>query len=171
MRQQFWTGVRLVGEMRRQRVGDPTMQRLALSAQHGAIGRVLDEGVLEDIGGLRGASPREYQVSLDQLEQRRVEGLGRPVRDDRQQGVWELPPDRGSDLGDLLARGQAIQPGQQRRLERGGDRDRRQRSFGVQAAGLGRSRRMALQHRPCDLLDEQRHALGVIEDLVQDRRR
>ena len=81
----------------------------------------------------------------------------------------EFPANRGRDLGYVAGRGQPVEPGQQRLLERGRDRHGRQRSRERVVVALI-PEQIGLQHGPGQLLDEQGHAVGLGDDLVEHRR-
>ena len=79
----------------------------------------------------------------------------------------ELAPERRADLRHLARRRQAIEPRQQRGVQRRRDRQRRHRPrHRVVIAGV--REHAALEHGLGQLLDEQRHAVGALDDLVGD---
>ena len=81
--------------------------------------------------------------------------------------MGELAPERGADLGDLLDRGEAVEAGEQRVVQRRWDRERRQRAG--QLPAVARVREQAqFQHGLGQLLDEQGHAVGARHDLRRD---
>jgi hypothetical protein len=84
--------------------------------------------------------------------------------------VREFPANSGRDLGYLTGGSEPIEPGQQRLLERGRDRHRRQRPRERVVVALI-PEQIGLQHGPRQLLDEQGHAVRLGDDLVEHRRR
>ncbi len=166
--EQVRSSLGLAGEACLQGLGDAAVQQLARTPQQGAVGDILDQGVLEHIGRVRPRAPAENQVRLDQLAQGVVEVGVRALGDRRQHGPRELPADGRADLRDLLDRRQAVEPGQERGLEGGRDRDRRQGTIG-HIGVIGGPQGAAVEHGAGDLLDEQRHPVGVVHDLAQDR--
>jgi hypothetical protein len=83
--------------------------------------------------------------------------------------IAELAPERGADLSDLLDRREAIEPRHQRVAQRRRDRQ------GACAPDIfpsiaGIPEVSGFQDRLGQLLDEQRHAVGLAEDLFQQIR-
>jgi hypothetical protein len=89
-------------------VRDAGVQVLAPGLKQGAVGGILDQGVLEAVGGVRWRAAAEDELGRDQLVEGGLQLRLRPVGDRGEQRVRELPANRGADLGDLLDRGQAI---------------------------------------------------------------
>jgi hypothetical protein len=84
--------------------------------------------------------------------------------------VAELAANHGTDLRHLLDRPEPIEAGQQRAVQGVGDGPRRQRAIKhVPPAFLAQEARF--EHRPGELLDEQRHSVGLGLDLLQNFRR
>jgi hypothetical protein len=77
MGQQFGAALDEIGEMRFQCRGDAPMQFLPLRAQQRAVGGVLHQRVLEQVGGMRSGAAAKQQSRIDQLSQR---GLQFPLR-------------------------------------------------------------------------------------------
>jgi hypothetical protein len=86
------------------------------------------------------------------------------------QWIGEFAPDRGADLRDLLHRREAIEPGHQAVLEGRGDCERRQRSVEAEAFAV-LHQQPGFQHVLGQLLHEQRHAVGLGDDLREHFRR
>ena len=84
-----------------------------------------------------------------------------------QQRVGKLAPQGGPELRQRLHRGQAIQPCHQGVVQRGGNRQRRQ-GTGELVAVLPFLEQPGLQHHLGQLLDKQRHAIGLGHDLRHD---
>ena len=80
--------------------------------------------------------------------------------------MGELAADGGADLRDLLYRRQPVEAGHQRILQRRGYRQRWQRPVQLEAIAAV-DQHAALQHRLGQLLDEQRHAIGLGDDLLE----
>ena len=100
------------------------MELLASAAQQGAVGGILHQRVLEGVLGIRRRPAPEDQLGALQLLQRIIQLLLRHSGDGADQLVGELPPERRADLRHLARRRQAIEPRQQRGLERRRDRQR-----------------------------------------------
>ena len=170
MRQQFWLALHRVRETILEGGGNPGVQNEPAGLEQRLVGRVLDQGVLEAVGGLGRRAAAEDQLGRDQL----VEGgaqLGfRPVGDRGEQLVAELAADHGADLRHLLDRREAVEAGHQRVVQGRRDRERRQRP-GQLVAIAGVREQARFQHRLGQLLDEQRHAVGARHDLLDDLRR
>ena len=137
------------------RSGDAQVDLLALAPEQRVVGRVADQRVLERVAGLDAEAAPVDEAGLHQLAQlalERVDG----VRGDRgEQLERERAADHRGELGDFLGGAQARQPRRQRVAER-----RRQ------LAPV--TRLTALEHRPGQLLDEQRHAVGLGDDVLLD---
>ena len=123
--------------------------------------------MLEGVFRVGGHPAPEDQFGVHELRQGVIQPLSRQRRHGTDQLVRELSSERGGDLRDIACRRQAIEPRQERLLERCRDRQRSNRtrrhvpvaSFYEQAA---------LNHSLSQLLDEQWHAIGPIGDLVGD---
>ena len=107
---------------------------------------------------------------MGELRQRLVQFGPRMRGDGGDQLVGELAPDRGADLRDLLHRRKAIEPRHQRVAQ--GQRDRQGAGTpGIFPAIAGRDEVAGFEDRLGQLLDEQRHAVGLAEDLFEQVRR
>src|SRR4029453_16812525 len=74
------------------------------------IGRIPHQGVLETVDGFRRFAPAEHELRLLQLGERMPQ-CALVASDQRShQGIGELAPERGANLGDLPHRGEAVQP-------------------------------------------------------------
>ena len=124
--------------------------------------------MLEAVGRLGRVAAAEDQLGGDQLSSAACRSAS-AVGDRGEQRVGELAAERGADLRDLLDRGEAVEAGEQRVVQRRRDRERRQRTGQlVMVAGVGQE--PELEHRLGQLLDEQRHAVGLGHDLRRDLR-
>ena len=150
--------------------GDPGMEAAAIAQQQAFIGRILNQGVLEAVGGARRFADAEQQIRVDQLVERLAQGRRRPLGDGAEHAVGEFAADDGADLRQLARPGVAVETCHQRTVER-----RRNRH------GLGAGRDLEavaaihdefqLKHGLGQLLDEERDAVGADDDLAQQRRR
>jgi hypothetical protein len=152
-----------LGEVRGERARDPSVQLGAALAQHGVVRGLLDQDVLEGVHRIRRLATPEHQLRGAELAQSALQlGLGQPG-DRRKQLVGELAPDHRSDLRHLLDRAEAIQSGGQGIVQGIGDgklgERPRQR---IMIAPIGHQ--TALQDRPGQFLDEQRDAVGLSDD-------
>ena len=156
------------GRMRKallEHLADAGVQLLALGAQQAAIGGILEQRVLELVGDLGHRAAAEQKLRLDQLGQRLLERHLAEGREGRQQLVAEHAPERRGQLGDLLHRRELVEARHQRIVQRGRDRQRRQRA-GQHVAVARIDQQVRLQDRLGQLLDEQRHAVGPGDDLL-----
>ena len=80
----------------------------------------------------------------------------------------ELPPDGGANERHIFARAKPVQARHQRSLQRRWNGERRQRSVEHVAPG-GLTQWPALDQHARQLLEEQRHAIRMRKDLLDDR--
>ena len=151
-----------------QHVEQTGMQRDALGLEQALIGGVADQCVLEEIGRVRRRAAAKDQFGLDQLTHRFGELALRESSERGDGAMVEAAADDRRGLRHLLHRLQPIEPRHQRVVQRRRDRQRAQR-----AVQVIRVRALA-QHARFDdrlghLLDEQRHAVGLRGDLVEQR--
>ena len=107
---------------------------------------------------------RPEAVSRSSAASRSIGGQGRHRGN---QLVGELPSDRGADLRHILDRAKPVEASHQRGLQRRRYGERRQRS--VEHVAVRRlTQQPALEQRARQLLDEQRHAICVRKDLLDD---
>ena len=167
VREKLGLCLRVLGKLLLQRLRDAGVELLAAGLEQRAVGGVLDQRVLEAVGRIGRGAAAEDQLGGDQLVERGLQLRLRPVGDRGEQRVGELAADRGADLRDLLHRREAVEAGQQRVVQRRRDRERRQRAG--QLVVVARVREQArFEHRLGQLLDEQRHAVGLGHDLRRD---
>ena len=166
LREQFGLGLDRRREVVGQHLCDLRVQRLAPRLQQRVVGGVAQQRVLEGVGRLRRQAAPEREAGFDQLVQRGLERLGRVRRQRLDQFVAELAADRGADLGDLLDRRVAVEPRHQRVAQRRGDGHAARRADVVEA--LADEPQLArLEDRASQLLDVQRHAVGLREDALE----
>ena len=125
------------------------MQRLAAALEQAFVGRVLDQRVLEAIGRLRPAPStirRSASASRSSADWRAASSIS---ADSAQQRIGELASEDRADLRDFARFAQPVEPGRERLLKRRRDR-------------LHAARLAALEQKPRDLLDEQRHPAGAL---------
>ena len=115
----------MVSEAVAQGFGDAGVQRASWLAQQRAVGRILHEGVLEQIGCVRRHTLPKQQTCRHETVERRLEFRLRLASHRSQQSMRELSPNGRSDLRYLLGGAEPIKPRHQR---------------GVQACGDGKSR-------------------------------
>ena len=145
--------------------GNAGVQPLAPAAQQGAVGRILHQRVLEDVAGFRRRAADEQQAGVGQPIERLAKLRLRQIGDGRQQSVAELAADRRAGLRDVLGgRSQPVQPRHQRGVQGRRHRQRRMRHGGQRCRAL----RAGFEHRLGQFLDEQRHAVGALGDLLHD---
>ena len=169
MRQDLGPALGSLGEFCFKGFGDTGVERASRLAQQRAIGRVLHQGMLEQVARLRREALPEQQACLQETVERRSQ-LRRGLACYRsQQGMRELPPDRRPDLRYLPGRAEPVEPRHQRCVQTRRDRQDRRRNRCNRAPG--RALALRLQHRLRHLLDEERNAIGALDDLRQHIRR
>src|ERR1700733_12026368 len=84
--------------------GNAGMERTARLTQKRAIGRVLYQGVLEQVSRMRRHALPEQHTSLNEPVEPRYQLPLRFAHYRSQQGMGELPPDGSPDLRHLLGR-------------------------------------------------------------------
>src|SRR5690242_11819693 len=77
--------------------------------KHRAVGRILDEGVVEQIGGIRWLPLPEQQPSIQEPIQSSSELMGRLPRHRLQHLMRKITTDRGGNLGHLLGGAKPIE--------------------------------------------------------------
>ena len=126
--------------------------------------------MLEHVGHVRRPAASVDELSRHELGEALLEHRRRQVRYRFNHLLRELSADRRSDLRDRPRRGEPIEPRHERILKRGRNGQRRQRALkDVATVILGQQAR--LQHHLQQFLDEQRHAVGLLDDLSQYLRR
>src|SRR4029077_1472048 len=124
-RQELRLALRNVSELAFEHFRDAGVQRAAGLTQQCAIGGVLNESMLEKIGGVRRkALPEEQSCPGKPVERRGQVRLGRSGHEGEQR-VRELAPDRGADLRHALSRTQPVEPRRERRVQARWDGERR----------------------------------------------
>ncbi len=169
MRQDLGLALGDLGELAFKGFGDTGVKRASRLAQQRAIGRVLHQGMLEQVARLRRHALPEQQACLNETVERRPQLRLGLARHRRQQRMRELPPDRRPDLRHLLGRAEPVEPRHQRGVQACRDRQGRRRNRRNRAPG--RALALRLQHRLRHLLDEQRNAVGALDDLRHHIRR
>ncbi len=149
---------------------DCGMQLLAPRAQHGGIGAVLHQRVLEDIDRVRRRAAQEDEFGFGEPDQRVLQHRIGKARDRGQNFVGEFPSDRGPDLQNLACGTEAVDARHQRGLQRGGNSERLRRLF-EQIAIAGLLQLFAFEQGLGELFDEQRHPVGPVDDLIEQSAR
>ena len=108
--EQFWLGFDDSRKPLLEHVRDASVQLLAPGLEQRLIGGVLDQRVLETVDRLGRAAAAKHELGGDQLVEPAFQLLLRPVGDCGEQLVGELAADHGADLGELLDRGQPVEP-------------------------------------------------------------
>src|SRR6516165_11291811 len=104
MRHELWLCVCQLGELAFERIGDTAMQLLASPPQQARVRCILQQGVLEDIRGIRRLAATEDQSSARKLLERRLQRIAGNRRHGREQAIREFATDSSADLGNLLDR-------------------------------------------------------------------
>jgi aryl carrier-like protein len=166
VRQQVWLGLPGIGKLLFQHPGHGLVQLLAAALQQRLVSRIADQGMLEHVARLRRQAAAKDQLGFEQLVERvhqfRVGGAAHGS----QELVGKLAADDGCRLGDLLDRRQAVEAGDERIVQGRGNRQQWQRPAQRQAAAT-LLEDPHLEHGLGQFLDEQRHAVGLGEDLLQ----
>jgi hypothetical protein len=88
--------------------GDRRVKLLAPRPQHGRIGGILNERVLERIGRVGRRAAQEDELCLGQPDQRVLQHRIGQAGDRRQHLIGKIPADRGADLQHLARRAEAV---------------------------------------------------------------
>ena len=111
LREQLRLAVHQLRIMGCERFGDPGMQLPSRPAQQGAVGRILDQGMLEKVHGLRRCSALKDQAGIDEALERVLEPLVSEFTNRSCQFVGEFAADRRADLGDpFCCRAEPVEP-------------------------------------------------------------
>ena len=111
MGEQFGVARDEIGEMRFQCRGDAPMPFLPLRAQQRAVGGVLHQRVLEQVGGMRSGAAAKQQSRIDQLSQRGLQFPLRTLRNRLDQFIGKLAAEHCADLRGLLGhRPEPVEP-------------------------------------------------------------
>ena len=144
-----------LGELLPQHVDHPPVELLARALEQRLVRRLLHERVLERVRRLRRLAAHEYQLRLDETGQPPLQRPVVHVRHRFQQLVRELAPEHRGALRHLLRTRETVEPCQQRVLQR--HRDLGERGI-----------RPRFDDRLCQLLGEQRDAVGAGDELLHD---
>ena len=106
-RQQLGLALGNLGELAFKGFGDTGVKRASRLAQQRAVGRVLHQRMLEQVGRMRRHALPEQQTSCNETVERRFQLRLRLAHHRSQQGMRELAPDRRPDLRHLLGRRRA----------------------------------------------------------------
>src|SRR6516225_8100306 len=115
---------------------------------------------------MRRSATLEYELGIYQLAQRTWQIFLRQTRNRSDQLIGEYPTNCRANLCHVLPGGQSIQSGEKRGVQRRGNGQWRQRPDQLVSVG-SLAEQVALQYGLRQLLDEQRHAVGVHHDLIQ----
>jgi len=144
-----------------QHLHDPAMQLLPLTAQQRAVRCVLHQRMLEGVD----RAALEDQPRNDETLQPTLHLCISPLRNGSEEVIRELPPDGCADLCNLPRGGaEPAEPGHQRRVQAGGDRQSCQwnRRGGPLHVGLA----LRLQHRFRHFLHEQWDTVSALKNVL-----
>ncbi len=152
------TAIELLQNIRNALVAD-----LTATPEQARIGRIAGQRMPERIH--LGAAVANQQPGINELSQRGVErGCGH-AEDKCQQSRREFAADGGADLCHLLDGRHAIETGDERVVQARRNGQRRQRP--IEKPGIGTlGHQSGFQHALGKLLDKQRHAVGLGDDLA-----
>ena len=161
---------RVSGNVLCQHLGNALVVLLPRAPEQRLIGRVLDEGMLERVGGLRRQAPLVEQLGLHQLRQAPLQRQLVQGRHGLQQLIGKRPPQDGPQLRHVF---------RPRRADPAAPSGSPAAWRESPAGAAGRSAHSGprcfleparLQHRLGQLFHKQRHAIGLGHDLLQHRR-
>jgi Recombinase/Resolvase, N terminal domain len=139
---------------------------LAPRSEQARVGRIPDQSVLERVDRVGQRAAAVKQLGGHELVERLLQLRFGAVGNGRKQREGELAADHRADLGDLLDRSQTVEASRQRIVQRGRNRQRRQWPGNLVPVGAA-SKKAGIQHCLSQLLDEERHAVGPLDDLLQ----
>src|SRR5262249_53560882 len=108
-RQQLRPTIGNICELAFERLSDAGMERASRLTEQRAIGRILHQGMLEQISRMRWHALPGEQARFDETAERQFPL--RLTRNCSQQGMGELPPNRRPDLCHFLAGAEPVEPG------------------------------------------------------------
>ncbi len=171
MRQQFRLAVTDLRIVRLQHLSDAGVQRLALALQQRVIGGFLDQRMLEGVAGasrsfaIAGSKARGCQLGQPLAERHLIHLVERG-----DELIAEAATDHRADLRHSPRLGQAVETRRQGIAEGFGDRDA-QGCAGINIAVSGLDQLARFENGSRQLLDEERHAVGLGDDLSDEFRR
>ena len=168
-RQQLRLALGNVSELAFEGLGNAGVKRTPRLAQQRAIGRVLHQRMLEQIGRVRRRALAEQQTGRNKTVERSFEFRLRLAHYRGQQGMRELPADHGADLRYLLRRAEPVKPRHQRGVQ--ACRHLKGRERNCRGGALGSALALRFKHRFGHLLHEKRNAVGSLDDVLPDVRR
>ena len=145
--------------LRFERQRNAAVQPLARVAQQRIAHHVLHQGVLEMMAGAGQSRLGEQQPGALQIGQAAIDDARALGHDRTQQRIGEFAADDGADLRHGLGKQRTVEARRKRIAQGHGHQGRRT------AGDLG------FQDRLGELLHEQRHAVGLVEDVPDHRRR
>ncbi len=164
MREHFRLRGRDFGEPIPDRVGYLTVQLTPPLAKHRTVRRVLHQRMLEYVA-LPGPSVGKDELRPQQLLEGTLQRRVVQRRDGGKQLVGELAPDCRRRLRDVLYRAQPIEARHERIVQGRGNGQSRQRAG--QHVGVGLLfEESGFEDGLGQLLDKQRHAVGLLDDLI-----
>jgi len=104
MREQFGLALDTIGEILLKHRRNTGVQLLPLSAQQRAIGGVLHQRMLEEVGGMRRGAAAKQQSRVAELAQRGLQLSLIALRHRLDHVIGKLSAEHRADLGDLLGR-------------------------------------------------------------------
>ncbi len=152
-----------VGKAVAYRLGDTTMKHEPAALEQALIGCFLHQRVLEDVGRVRCGTRGHNKTSCLELNECCLERRLVRCRDRVQQRERELTPDRGADLRHVLDRRQPIETRHQGAAQRHRNAERRQQACKLLFVDLS-PHNTDLDHRLAQFLDEERDAIGSLDD-------
>jgi len=125
--------------------------------------------VLERIDRIRRYAVLKYELGSNEPGERGLQLVLGKTGDGKQRGIAEPTPERRPDLRHMPHRRQTVEPRRQRGVQTQTRRDREWRQRAIEHVLIHfLAQQIALQDTFGQLLDEQRHAVGALDDLGDD---
>ena len=154
-----------LGKARLAQLHNLLMHPLPRALEQRGIRRILDQGVLERIGGPRRPPPLVQQFRPDQLRQPRLQGRFVLRREGLEHLIGKLPPQHRPHLRHLFGRMQLIQAGHERILQGVGNRHAPQRP-GQRVVVHVLPQQGRLQQHLGQFFDIERHPIRLGHDVL-----
>jgi hypothetical protein len=165
VRQQFGLGRGGLGELGLQDLRNALVILLPCAPQQRLIGRILYQGMLKEVGRLGEYAALVEQFGLDKLCQPVLQCGLVQRRHGPEDLVCKLPPQHRSKLCHIFDCGQPVQPGHQRVLQGGRNRQGGQRT-GQHIAPCVFPHQPRFENRLHQLFHKQRDAVGLGNNLM-----
>jgi hypothetical protein len=102
MRHNLGLSLRQVGELMFERIGNAAMQFLPSSPKQASVRRILQQGMLKDVCGIRWFAAAKDQASAREFLQCRRQYIAGTRCNGREQTICKFPTDSRTDLSNFL---------------------------------------------------------------------